>query len=159
MDANKIDSMTREELRAERDNLESYFKDCTASGRGVNSKERARHRRILERLMEVPVGARVRSYDFPGNHLDDGLFFVSDCYVVGTVAGITADRIDGCRRYIIEIDCRVWEGCTSSMSALRAFPPVNGTPVAMGGGVCDGVVLEDPVEIQDYINRNPNRRR
>jgi hypothetical protein len=79
--------------------------------------------------MEIKIGDKVRSYDFPGVR--------DDCYMEGTVIGFT--EIEGCNRYIIATDRYVLEGKFHTAAVRRVYPPVNGTP-KLFGGVCDGVV-------------------
>jgi hypothetical protein len=75
-----------------------------------------------EECEKIEVGDRVRSYDFE---------FHDDCYVEGTVEVVTAP-IEGCERYKIIADRRVWDGMETQHD-LMYLPPVNGTRNSMGG--------------------------
>jgi hypothetical protein len=81
----------------------------------------------------IAPGDFVRSLDFPGP-----IVRLEDTYVEGYVAEVR--EVEGCPRYVIRVQRRVVEGnereVTPSMKWV--YPPVNGTPNAMGG-VCDGV--------------------
>lgn len=84
-------------------------------------------------VQESPIkpGDYVRSYDF--DH-------TKDCYVEGTVEEIGV-MLEGCPRYRIRVDKRVWDGkeATSDFTEGLVFPPMNGVPKLMGGE-CKGVV-------------------
>ena len=78
----------------------------------------------------IIVGNRVRSYDFARDR---------ECYVEGIVEGF--ERLEGCERYKIRAERKVWageeveapyEGCV--------YPPLNGTRRTFGD-VCNGVEL------------------
>jgi hypothetical protein len=88
---------------------------------------------------EIEIGDRVRSFDFAlmGNR---DLMGVRAAYVVGFVTDIQV--IEGCKRYCILIDIRVWGGKAEDLrdKTHYVYPPVNGTPTSLGG-ICDGVEL------------------
>src|SRR4051812_16945701 len=107
---------------------------------------------------EIKEGARVRSYDFPGNGMENGLFFRSDCYVVGVVVSVGAIEHEGCPRYEIAIEGAVFGGKPIMARTTKIIPPVNGTRTLFGG-VCDGVVLDTPEAVEAYLAKNPNRSR
>lgn len=77
----------------------------------------------------INIGDRVRSYDFP---------FRKDCYIEGEVKAFR--HIEGCERYVIRADTRVWGAGEEEKITPPAhfYPPVNGTPTLFGG-VCAGV--------------------
>lgn len=75
-----------------------------------------------EPQVDLVVGDRVRSYDFAGNF---------DCYVEGVVEAIT-DPIEGCPRYEIRVQCRVFNSQPVDPGAEHVYPPVNGTPTWSG---------------------------
>jgi hypothetical protein len=75
----------------------------------------------------IRAGERVRSYDFEGR---------TDCYMEGVVMG--EKIVEGCRRYIIAADTRVWENGEAERLKEYVYPPVNGTPTTMGG-ICNRV--------------------
>ena len=119
-----------------------------------NSTDAASFRRLLV-SGAINVGDRVRTYDFPNNGVDGGLFFRSDCYMRGVVLGF--EFVEGCMRYRIGIDSRVFAGKTAASSGVEIVPPVNGSPTLMGN-TTDGVVHEDELEIETYIALAPNKR-
>lgn len=86
--------------------------------------------------MDIKIGDHVRSYDFPSD--DDASR--RDCYIEGVVREFRP--VDGCERYVIEIERDVWNGedysADSQRIGTRVYPPVNGTP-KLFGGVCNGV--------------------
>ena len=86
-------------------------------------------------MAEIIPGTRVRSFDFDGRDVEGE----RACFVEGTVVGFC--ELEGCTRYDIIVDRRVFGGedCALSADGERVFPPVNGTP-KLFGGVCDGVV-------------------
>ncbi|MBU9200448.1 hypothetical protein KTD31_03645 [Burkholderia multivorans] len=72
----------------------------------------------------LAVGDRVRSYDFA---------HTPTCYVEGRIEEITA-HMDGCPRYMIRVEKRVFDGLTLSVGAdAYIYPPVNGIPTRLGG--------------------------
>lgn len=71
---------------------------------------------------DIALGERVRSYDFAGNF---------DCYAEGVVES-TTERMEGCERYSIRVDRRVFGGKVVDAEATHVFPPLNGTPTMMG---------------------------
>ena len=71
----------------------------------------------------IKVGQRVRSYDFESS---------KDCYVEGIVEGF--QRVEGCERYKILVDRKVWAGEeVEDPYRGHVFPPLNGTPKLFGG--------------------------
>jgi hypothetical protein len=76
---------------------------------------------------EVPTdivpGERVRSYDFKG---------VRTCYAEGVVEAIT-EPIDGCPRYKLRVETRVFDGEIVPAEAPYMYPPINGTPYPSRG--------------------------
>ena len=49
--------------------------------------------------------------------------------------------LEGCERYVIRVDRKVWAGEeVDNPYRGHVYPPVNGTPTSLGG-VCDGVEL------------------
>lgn len=77
--------------------------------------------------VEIKPGDRVRSYDFEVSR---------NCYVEGVVEEITPP-IEGCPRYKIRAERRVWEGQEETLpddpESRCIYPPVNGTPKLFGG--------------------------
>lgn len=84
-------------------------------------------------MAEIIPGTRVRSFDFDGRDVEGE----RACFVEGTVVGFC--ELEGCTRYDILVDRRVFGGEDRTREGERVFPPVNGTP-KLFGGVCDGVV-------------------
>ncbi len=83
--------------------------------------------------MNITIGNRVRSFDFP--YMRD-LVGNRSCYMEGVVTGI--EKIRGCDRYVIEVTRCVSGGKEHSDHPSVIIPPVNGTPTTMGR-VTDGV--------------------
>jgi hypothetical protein len=77
----------------------------------------------------IDVGQRVRSYDSDAHERS---------YVEGVVEEITA-RIEGCRRYRIRVEKRVFDGVECEIAHDYVIPPVNGTPTTFGH-ITNGVV-------------------
>lgn len=76
----------------------------------------------------IAVGDRVRSDDFPWDRGDR-----PPCYAEGVVEEITPP-IEGCPRYKIRVEARVFNGETREfVPGEYVYPPVNGTPQTMGG--------------------------
>lgn len=76
--------------------------------------------------MEIHIGDRVRSYDFGRDR---------ECFIEGVVEGI--QRLEGCDRYKIRVQRKVWAGAeVEDPYDGHVFPPVNGTR-KLFGGVCD----------------------
>lgn len=72
---------------------------------------------------EIRVGDRVRSFDFEAHR---------DCYVEGTVTGFA--YMEGCERYQIMAEQIVWAGqAEPAPKGYCVYPPVNGTPMLLGG--------------------------
>jgi hypothetical protein len=71
---------------------------------------------------DIAPGERVRSYDFAGN---------LECYADGVVEAIT-EPMEGCPRYRLRIERRVWKGQETNAHEGVVFPPVNGTPTLLG---------------------------
>ena len=85
-----------------------------------------------EMTLEIKVGDKVRSFDFPHSR---------EYWFEGVVEGF--ERIEGCDRYKIKIDRQFREGKEVDIHPQRPphiFPPVNGTPRLLGG-VTNGVEL------------------
>lgn len=76
-----------------------------------------------EPQLDIAPGERVRSYDFAG---------VEHCYAEGVVEEITEPR-EGCRRYKVRVERRVFDGREIAPDAPHVYPPVNGTQSLMGG--------------------------
>lgn len=74
------------------------------------------------------IGDRVRSYDWDGDQ---------SCFVEGSIVGFS--DLDGCKRYKIWVERKVWAG-EEVPDPLRChvYPPINGT-LKLFGGVCNGV--------------------
>lgn len=83
----------------------------------------------FEECEDIPIGARVRSYDF--EHRDD-------CYAEGFVEAIGPWM--GCMRFTIRCDINCVEGKRRPVDATKSvvYPPANGVRNAMGG-YCNGV--------------------
>ena len=78
----------------------------------------------------IKVGNRVRSYDFARDR---------ECYVEGIVEGF--ERLEGCERYKIRVERKVWAGEeVEAPYEGHVYPPLNGTPRTFGD-VCNGVEL------------------
>ena len=78
----------------------------------------------------IKVGNRVRSYDFARDR---------ECYVEGIVEGF--ERLEGCERYKIRVERKVWAGEeVENPYSGHVYPPLNGTPRTFGGE-CNGVEL------------------
>jgi len=83
----------------------------------------------LTLALNYAVGARVRSYDFPGH---------DDCYIEGLVLDV--NRAAGVYRVLV--DTVVWEGRALPVREGRVVsPPLNGRPGMWGP--TKGVVLAD----------------
>ena len=99
----------------------------------------------------IRVGSRVRSFDF-AIVTDDGakahgfdLEGERAAYVDGVVEAIGDTYIDGCPRYTIRVEKRVFGGEPfPEEAALRdhVYPPLNGTPTSTGR-MCASVVAID----------------
>lgn len=78
----------------------------------------------MKNISEITVGDKVRSFDFPGNKATVG---DHACFVEGTVEAITT-QLDGCPRYKIRVERRVFGGKTIAPGAdgAHVYPPVNG---------------------------------
>lgn len=72
---------------------------------------------------DIVPGERVRSYDFGG---------VRTSYVEGVVEAIT-EPMEGCPRYMLRIESRVFKGQSVPFEDPYVYPPVNGTPTTFGG--------------------------
>jgi len=70
---------------------------------------------------QIKVGKRVRSFDFDGRR---------DCYVDGVLEGY--EVVEGCERYVIRVQSRVFAGKTANIGPSYVYPPVNLTPTTMG---------------------------
>ena len=79
---------------------------------------------------KINVGDKVRSFDFEASK--GKLEGPRACYVEGTVKDIV--EIEGCDRYKIQIEKRMFGGKLDEISAEPEFvyPPVNGTPQMFG---------------------------
>ncbi len=89
---------------------------------------------------EIEIGDIVRSYDFP-----DTLGLKNEFYVVGEVIDIM--EYEGCLRYVIRADRRVWNGYPTLQGVTGPFyVPVNGTKTTLGG-VCHGVEKVSDTEL------------
>lgn len=69
----------------------------------------------------VGIGDYVRSFDFERS---------DDCYVEGVVKRI--DSLEGCLRYVISVERRVFDSKECVIGTPEVCPPVNGTPMLMG---------------------------
>jgi len=85
--------------------------------------------------MTISVGDFVRSFDFP--HTKD-LEGPRACFMEGRVVDFR--EMEGCRRYVIEVNRYVFGGEEREVYPAKIFPPVNGTR-KLFGGICDGVEL------------------
>lgn len=72
---------------------------------------------------DIVPGERVRSYDFGG---------VRTCYAEGVIEKIT-EPMEGCPRYKLRIETRVFDGQRVPFEDAYVYPPVNGTPSTFGG--------------------------
>lgn len=72
---------------------------------------------------DIAPGERVRSYDFGG---------LRTCYAEGVVEAIT-EPMEGCRRYKLRVETRVFDGQRVDVDEPYVYPPVNGTPSTFGG--------------------------
>mgnify|MGYP007008283642 CR=1 FL=1 len=103
----------------------------------------------------LEVGNRVRSFDFPmlmGDSAVWGLDLEGDrvCYAEGILEAIGEDTMEGCQRYRIKVERRVYSekgrlvekrpGKTDPAGAWTIFPPLNGVPVLGARHACFGVV-------------------
>ena len=80
------------------------------------------------RVENIEIGDRVRSHDFDRER---------KCFIEGIVVGY--QKIDGCPRYKILVDRKVWAGEeVKEPLACYVYPPINGSH-KLFGGVCDGV--------------------
>lgn len=74
----------------------------------------------------IGIGDTVKSFDFEGR---------DDCYIEGTIAGFT--ELEGCRRYVVKTTKRVFgdevKELVEDHPEKTVYPPLNGTPSAMGG--------------------------
>jgi hypothetical protein len=77
----------------------------------------------VEPDMSIEAGNRVRSYDFAGS---------DTCYAEGVVEEIT-EPMEGCRRYKIRVESRVFDGASQPSHEEYVYPPLNGTPSTFGG--------------------------
>ena len=84
----------------------------------------------------ITVRDRVKSYDFPDRLVYDRKG-AEACFVEGVVIGIV--RMEGCDRYEIAVDRRVFRGMNEKGPFAMVYPPVNGTP-SLFGGPTNGVV-------------------
>ena len=66
---------------------------------------------------QITIGSKVRSFDFAHTR---------ECFVEGEV--INFEKIQGCDRYVILVDKRIWEG-EEDISEIGnlVYPPLNGT--------------------------------
>jgi hypothetical protein len=102
--------------------------------------------------LAIAVGDRVRSYDFPmlpgipGNLAAEG---VTACFVEGVVVDILpagvphpeANMQFATVRYVIRCTRRVRSGAYNHNEVgMLFFPPLNGTPDKVWGGITSGVV-------------------
>lgn len=71
---------------------------------------------------DIVLGERVRSYDFG---------IIRTCYYEGVVESIT-EPIDGCPRYKVRVEARIFDGEIVPIDAPYVYPPVNGTPSTIG---------------------------
>lgn len=78
----------------------------------------------------IKAGDKVRSFDF--EHSKGLLEGPRACYVEGTVCEIV--EIDGCDRYKIQIEKRMFGGKLDEISSESeyVYPPVNGTRMMFG---------------------------
>lgn len=89
---------------------------------------------------DIQIGDRVRSHDFPGK-----IGLVEEFYIEGEVMDILEH--DGCMKYEIWADRRVWNGHTTRQGVPNYFyAPVNGTKTLLGG-TCNGVVKLSDTEL------------
>lgn len=67
----------------------------------------------------LPIGTRVRSYDFPG---------VTDCYIEGVIEGYGGDVFPSDAHYRVRADKRVWNGIGSGLIEREriVYPPFMG---------------------------------
>jgi hypothetical protein len=72
---------------------------------------------------DIGPGERVRSYDFGG---------IRTCYAEGIVESIT-EPMEGCPRYKLRVETRVFDGQSVPVEDSYVYPPVNGTPTTFGG--------------------------
>jgi len=72
---------------------------------------------------DIAPGERVRSFDFGG---------IRTCYAEGVVEAIT-EPMEGCPRYKLRVETRVFEGQRVDVDTPYLYPPVNGTPTILGG--------------------------
>lgn len=78
--------------------------------------------------LDIAVGDRVISYDFP-DHYRFNMTDRGECYIEGTVHAIEPRaEAGGCDCYVVFADRRVWDGKEEVISPAYVYPPVNGTP-------------------------------
>ena len=89
--------------------------------------------------LDINEGDIVTSFDFPDEH--QNLTGDEAFYYIGRVTNIIR-VFDGsdCDRYKVEVYCRIWNGKRSTNFPEHVFPPVNGTPKMLTGGVTCGVI-------------------
>jgi len=86
-------------------------------------------------MNEIKIGDTVRSFDFDHRDLDGRFAF----YIEGEVIAIV--HWQGCDRYKIRVTDRIVSGQNIGVSEdfREVLPPVNGTPMTLGG-ISHGVV-------------------
>ena len=80
----------------------------------------------------LPIGTRVRSFDFPCRDTDGE----NACFMEGTITGF--QRVAGCLRYVIRVERAVFGGKEQKDFPRNVFPPPNGTPTMLGNET-DGI--------------------
>lgn len=70
-------------------------------------------------VITLPVGTRVRSYDFMGSN---------DCYVEGVIEGYGGGVFPSDSHYRIAVDRRVWEGVEEPVTdrERKVYPAIRG---------------------------------
>lgn len=93
--------------------------------------------------IDINVGDRVRSHDFPDRYWDDGED--PQCYAEGIVEEITDPkthaRFRDCPRYVIRVERHIFQGKVVEHDEL-IYPPVNNVPKLFGGFTNGVIVVE-----------------
>jgi hypothetical protein len=87
-----------------------------------------------DKVEEIKVGDRVRSFDFADGEYGRSLIGERACFVEGTVISVGM-VMEGCPRYEILVDFDFFGGEEHKARRVgtQVYPPVNGTPSTMRG--------------------------